>query len=40
LYTKQIEFKLFEDIEPKNKPLEEMLPKLFTDAQIKELKNS
>lgn len=31
LYKKQINFKLFEDLEPMNKPLEELLPRLFSD---------
>jgi hypothetical protein len=31
LYKKKIEFKLFEDLEPTNKPLEEIFPKLFSD---------
>jgi hypothetical protein len=40
LYKKQVEFKLFEDIEPTNKPLEEILPRLFSDAQLQELKTA
>lgn len=38
LYKKQIEFKLFEDLEPTNKPLEELLPKLFSDEQLRTMK--
>ena len=38
LLPKQIEFKLFEDIEPANKPLQDLLPKLFTEDQIQEIK--
>ena len=34
LFKKHIEFTLFEDVEPPNKPLEELLPRLFTDDQI------
>lgn len=28
---------MFEDVEPTNKPLIEILPKIFTDAEIKSL---
>lgn len=38
LYKKKIEFKLFEDLEPMNKPLEELLPKLFTDDELRAAK--
>lgn len=38
LYKKVQEFKLFEDVGPTNKPLIEILPKLFTDSQIQVLK--
>lgn len=38
LYKKKIEFKLFEDLEPTNKPLEELLPKLFNDEELRGLK--
>ena len=38
LYKKKIHFKLFEDLEPMNKPLEELLPRLFSDEEIKGMK--
>lgn len=38
LYKKQINFKLFEDLEPMNKPLEELLPRLFSDEELKGIK--
>lgn len=38
LYKKKIEFKLFEDLEPMNKPLEELFPKLFSDEELRALK--
>lgn len=38
LYKKKIEFKLFEDLEPTNKPLEELLPRLFSDDQLHSMK--
>jgi hypothetical protein len=37
-YKKKITFKLFEDLEPMNKPLEDLLPKLFSDDELRAAK--
>ena len=38
-WKKKIEFKLFEDIEPTIKSLDEMIPKVFSDQNIQDWKN-
>ena len=39
LYKKERQFALFEDVEPENKPLIEMIPKLFTESELEALRS-